>query len=286
MATVMKASDFIEKLKDVVENYKTLYVMGCFGAPMNAKNKTRYCSNHSYNRQASRTKLIQAASTDTFGFDCVCLIKGILWGWTGDKNKVYGGSKYASNGVPDIGADAMIKKCSGVSTDFTELVPGEAVWTTGHIGVYIGDGLAIECTPSWKNKVQITAVKNMGDKSGYNARTWKKHGKLPYIEYDVVEKKPVEPAKPIKPVSTSTKVDAALKKDTKLSGSYKITATSGLHLRTGANAKKTSLKVLPYNTIVKNYGFYNVATNGVKWLYVKTSDGLIGYCSSTYLKKC
>ena len=24
----------------------------------------------------------------------------------------------------------------------------------------------------------------MGTKSGYNARTWTKHGKLPYIEYD------------------------------------------------------------------------------------------------------
>lgn len=288
MATVMKASEFIEKLKDVVENHKTLYVMGCFGAPMNAKNKIRYCNNHSYNKQANRTKFIQAASADTFGFDCVCLIKGILWGWRGDKNRVYGGAQYAINGVPDIGADTMIKKCADVSTNFTELVPGEAVWTTGHIGVYIGDGLAIECTPAWKNKVQITAVKNMGTKSGYNARTWKKHGKLPYIEYDIVDKQSVKPSsKPAtKPAATNVKVDAALKKDVKLSGSYRVTATKGLHIRTGANVKKTSLKVLPYNTVVKNYGFYNVASNGVKWLYVKTSDGIIGYCSSAYLKKC
>lgn len=187
MATVMKASEFIEKLHDVVNNYKTLYVMGCFGSPMTAANKKRYCSNHEYNKQVNRTKLIQAATTDTFGFDCVNLIKGILWGWTGDKTKTYGGAKYAVNGVPDIGADAMIKKCIDVSTDFTNIIPGEAVWTTGHIGVYIGDGLVIESTPAWKNKVQITAVKNMGAKSGYNNRVWKKHGKLPYIEYDVVE---------------------------------------------------------------------------------------------------
>lgn len=185
MNTVMKASDFIAKLTDIAINYKTLYVMGCFGAPMTSNNKVRYCNNHDYNRKATRTRLIQAASTDTFGFDCVCLIKAILWGWNGDKTKTYGGAKYKSNGVPDVSADGMIKLCSDISTDFTKIEPGEAVWTNGHIGVYIGDGLAVECTPSWKNKVQITAC-NFA-KSGYNTRFWKKHGKLPYIEYDKTE---------------------------------------------------------------------------------------------------
>lgn len=189
MATVMKASEFIEKLKDVEKNYKTLYVMGCFGAPMTATNKKRYCNNHSYNMSATRTKMIQAATADTFGFDCVNLIKGILWGWNGNQNKTYGGASYNTKGVPDTSADGMIKLCKDVSTDFSKIEPGEAVWCKGHIGVYIGNGLAIECTPAWKNKVQITAVKNIGTKSGYNARTWTKHGKLPYIEYDIVENK-------------------------------------------------------------------------------------------------
>lgn len=27
----MKASEFINKLQNIVDNYKTLYVMGCFG---------------------------------------------------------------------------------------------------------------------------------------------------------------------------------------------------------------------------------------------------------------
>ena len=138
-----------------------------------------------YNKQASRTAMIMAASSHTFGFDCVCLIKGILWGWSGKLNTSYGGASYASNGVPDLGADTMIKVCSGVSTNFSNIVPGEAVWKSGHIGIYIGNGLAVECTPAWANKVQITAVANIGSKSGYNARTWTKHGKLPYIDYSV-----------------------------------------------------------------------------------------------------
>lgn len=184
---VMKAKAFVEKLIDIAKNYKTLYVMGCFGAPMTAANKKRYTSNHTYNKQAARTQMINAASADTFGFDCVCLIKGVLWGWSGDASKSYGGASYAVNNVPDIGADQMIKKCSGVSTDFSNIAVGEALWCEGHIGVYIGDGLGVECTPRWDNKVQITAVANIGKKSGYNARTWTKHGKLPYIDYAGVQ---------------------------------------------------------------------------------------------------
>lgn len=181
----MKAIEFAQKLKDIATNYKTLYVMGCFGAPMTDANKKRYCSNHSYNKKAERTAMIQAASADTFGFDCVCLIKGVLWGWNGDTSKSYGGAVYKANDVPDIGANNMINVCSDISTDFSKIEIGEAVWMEGHIGVYIGDGLAVECTPAWKNNVQITACNRTI--SGYNRRNWTKHGKLPYIEYGAKE---------------------------------------------------------------------------------------------------
>ena len=180
----MKASEFIEKLQDIVDNYKTLYVMGCFGAPLTGGNVSRYCTNHSYNKQAARTAMIKAAANKNppvYGFDCVCLIKGVLWGWCGD------GASYASGGVPDIGADTMITKCSGLSTDFSKIVPGEAVWLKGHIGVYIGGGKVIECSPAFKNCVQVTACLNIGAISGLNGRRWTKHGKLPYITYDTAE---------------------------------------------------------------------------------------------------
>ena len=180
----MNNKEFVAKIVNVAKNYKTLYVMGCFGAPMTEANKTRYCNNHSYNKKAARQAMIKAASADTFGFDCVNLIKGVLWGWNGDKTKTYGGAKYAVNGVPDVSADGMIAKCLNVSTDFSSLEVGEAVWMSGHIGIYIGDGLAVECTPSWKNCVQITACNCT--KSGYNRRNWTKHGKLPYITYEKV----------------------------------------------------------------------------------------------------
>lgn len=175
--------ELANKVKEIATNYKTLYVMGCFGAPLKPEYKERYCNNYDYNKQPERTAMIKAASADTFGFDCVCLIKGVLWGWNGDKNKVYGGADYCSNGVPDYDCDIMFDRCSGISTDFSKIEVGEAVWMKGHIGVYIGNGLAVECTPKWKNNVQITAVGNIGSKKGYDTRTWTKHGKLPYVSY-------------------------------------------------------------------------------------------------------
>ena len=183
----MTAKELVDKAVDIAKNYKTLYVMGCFGAPLTGGNVSRYCTNHSYNKAPDRTAMIKAAANQSppvYGFDCVNLIKGILWGWNGNASKTYGGASYAVNGVSDIGADTMITKCTGVSTTgWANMAVGEAVWMSGHIGIYIGDGLAVECTPKWENKVQITAVGNIGSKAGYNTRTWTKHGKLPYVDY-------------------------------------------------------------------------------------------------------
>jgi hypothetical protein len=199
---VMTNKKFVEKCIDVAKNYKTLYVMGGIGYHLTEANKVRAINNGahgSYNAKSSRKKMINAADDNTWAFDCVCFIKAILWGWRGDKAKSYGGATYLSNGVPDINADQMINKCSKVSTDFSKLEVGEVVWLPGHIGVYIGDGLVVECTPAWKNCVQITACNR--DIKGYNRRNWTKHGKLPYITYEKAEKAPETASKSITEVA-------------------------------------------------------------------------------------
>lgn len=181
MTANMTAQQLATLATEIAKNHKTLYVMGCFGAPLNAKNKARYTSNHTYNKQQARKDMINGATADTFGFDCCGLIKGILWGWNGNAGKTYGGATYVSNGVPDISADGIIAACKDVSTDFSEIEIGEAVWVRGHIGIYIGDGLVVESSPKWKNCVQITACNH--SKNGYKRRNWTKHGKLPYVTY-------------------------------------------------------------------------------------------------------
>ena len=134
-----------------------------------------------------------------WNWDCICLIKGILWGWRNDKNNPRGGGAiYASNGVPDIGENSMINKCNNVSSDFTKIQKGEMVWLDGHAGVYVGDGNVIEATAGWNTlKVIKSQIGKNGERT-YNGKggsvNWQKHGFLPYVDY--TENEVVEPVKP------------------------------------------------------------------------------------------
>ena len=179
----MTAKELVSKCLDTAKNYKTLYVMGCFGAPMTVGNKARYTKNHPFNARPERSAKILAAAEDTFGFDCVCFIKALLWGWSGDKSQVYGGAVYKSNGVPDIDTERMLSYCTDVSGDFGTIVPGELVYQPGHVGIYVGGGMAVECTEAEADGVQLQAVLPMGAVDGMPCTAWTKHGKLPWIDY-------------------------------------------------------------------------------------------------------
>lgn len=259
MSKIQTAAQLVAACKKVATQYDTLYVLGCIGAPMTLHNKNRYTNNLAYNAKAARKQKIHAASADTFGFDCVCLIKSLLWGWEGDETKTYGGATYKSNGVPDIGADLMIKACTDVSTDFSTIQPGEAVWMKGHIGLYMGDGLAVECTPKWDDGVQITAVHNIGKKAGYNGRKWTSHGKLPWVTYDIK----------IAPAASFTRAWA---------GEYRVNSAIGLKLRSGAGTSYPILETMPSGSKVRCYGYHTG-----NWLYVVSQSGAEGFCYRGYL---
>lgn len=205
----MKSSTFTKKALDIANNYKTSYIWGGLGRPITEVNLrdaiAQYSVNGSYAERARRF----LGQKKAFYFDCVGLIKCILWGWDGDASKNRGGAVYASNGVPDTSADGMIAMCTGVSTNFGGVVPGEVVWCKGHIGIYVGDGLAVECTPAWKNGVQVTAVSNIGPVSGYSSRRWTKHGKLPWVEYEQVKPIPPDPLAQPTPVKKTNEQLAA-----------------------------------------------------------------------------
>ena len=97
-----------------------------------------------------------------------------------------GGAVYAARGVPDTNADGLFGRCQDKTDDFTRIEEGEAVHIAGHIGVYVGGGLVVECTPNWENGVQITALGNLQNEFArglYRVRSWDKHGKLPWIDY-------------------------------------------------------------------------------------------------------
>ena len=171
----MNNKDFVNKLLNIVNNYNTVYAYGTWGqivtdSLVNKKAK-QYPSWYTEQRKINLKKLI---NKNYWAFDCSGLIKSVLWGWSGNKALNNGGAVYKSNNVPDISANSMIKKCSNISTDFSSIEMGELLWMDGHVGIYYKDKQVIECSPAFKNKVQITKLSD---------RKWLKHGKLPWIKY-------------------------------------------------------------------------------------------------------
>ena len=180
---VMNNEMFCDTLWDIAEEYNTVYMKGVFGAPVTEGLITAKAKQYPKWYTSEKQKFLRTlVGKNYFGFDCVCLVKGIVWGWEGRSDKVYGGAVYRSNGLEDLTVEGMQSICKA-SKDFTTLQKGEILFMPGHVGVYLGGGLACECTPIWENGVQITGVKNVGAPAGYNSRTWACHGKLPQIEY-------------------------------------------------------------------------------------------------------
>lgn len=185
----MKVNDFLKQLELALKS-NTVYGSGGFGASIGnfPSQLERYYKN-TLNKcgKTYADKVKTAAQTKPcFTFDCCGLIKAVLWGWNAVADDVYGGAKYESNGVPDAGAGAsgLISYCKDVSTNFSNIIAGEMLWIDGHVGVYIGDGYAIECTTGWDDKVQKTVVTNIkGVGTGEHGRKWTKHGKLPWVDY-------------------------------------------------------------------------------------------------------
>lgn len=121
----------------------------------------------------------------SWNFDCVILIKAILWGWNENKNHPHGGANYGSNGVYDDGTEQIIDRCSNVSSDFNNIEVGELLWMNGHVGIYVGNRNVIECTAAWEGGVLYSKIGRNGERTrnGVQVYSWQKHGKLPYIEY-------------------------------------------------------------------------------------------------------
>ena len=195
MAVIMTNKQFIERLMQII-NSKSLYCKGGIGQPLYPANQTRLINQYEYNK--NRSAIIKACDKNTFAVDCVGMVKTVLWGWNGNTGSSYGGAKYKSNGVPDVTEGGMLELCNEISTDFSDIQVGEFVWLQGHCGVYIGNNMVAESTPKWKNGAQLSGIN--GKPVEGRIRTWKKHGKLPWISYSE-EVAPVQPKKNIDEVA-------------------------------------------------------------------------------------
>lgn len=189
---MIKDTDFIDALYIALRS-KTLYVKGGFGLLLNKKNKDRCINAYAYNEK--RANRIYAMPSDSFGFDCCGLVKGCAGGFYGDTKKTYGGAIYNADhtlgedhDVPDVNEKGLIERCVNVTKCrkiYSPDIPAASLlWMTGHCGIYLGNNIVIESTPSGSDGVQLTQ---------YDDKNWMKWGLLPFVSYDIVpdNKKPV-----------------------------------------------------------------------------------------------
>ena len=151
----MNNIDLACKAKEIAAK-RTLYCLGGFGQPLYKANQQKLIKQYAYNKK--RKSMIEAKDRSTFAFDCVGLVKAILWGWSAKESAPNGGATYKGNNVPDSSANQMIKLCKDVSTDFNNIRIGEFVWMDGHCGIYVGDNTVIESSPKWLNGVQASGI--------------------------------------------------------------------------------------------------------------------------------
>lgn len=161
---IFTSTEFIKKLKWLVNDVPNVYYSGKNWSKLNKDNKWQ--------------------------FDCVVSIKSILWGFDANKKLIRGGTIYKSNGVADFTCNGALKYCTNVNTNFHSLIPGEYLCMKdtkyNHSGIYLGNGKVFEDTTGWGTKKAIISdISNNGTRSlnGKKNLKWTYHGLLKYIDY-------------------------------------------------------------------------------------------------------
>lgn len=168
----MNNIEFVAKLKNIKDS-KTIYMIGTFGQILtddliNQKAK-QYPKSYS---ESKINKLKNLVGKNYYAFDCIGLVKGVLWGWPN--------VKYKSNGVPDVNDQMVLSYLSDISTDMNNIEVGELLHMKGHVGIYAGNGMVVECTAKWSGNVLFSSL---------NDRRWERHGRLNWITYFSLQNK-------------------------------------------------------------------------------------------------
>lgn len=186
----MTHDQFVQEVERIA-SFRTVYIKGGIATYISKRNIQAMQGMYPswYTNSKIKERFEPKYEKNYWGFDCSGLIKAAVWGFTAQKafRSTIG---YSINGLPDfpVGTYGEMSEVAVLSTDWSDIMPGEILFTPGHVGVYVGDGLAVECTPSWSGGVQYTCVGNLGKIDGYNTRNWGYHGKLRCIRYLKEEK--------------------------------------------------------------------------------------------------
>ena len=201
MATAfMYVEDFLAGCDSFVGVSK--YVSGGYGQPLTTeflagKQNKKWFKDKS-KQDPSKTNweyLSQFADQGWYCTDCVCLLKGVLWGYRGDGTE----GDFGSNGVKDSTDSEFYNMCynkiniSG-GKNRNKLKPGKILHMDGHVGtVYKVNGSdikVIESAPSLDG-TKITSI---------DYQAWTGAGYSPYIIYSAKPQPQPAPAPVVDPI--------------------------------------------------------------------------------------
>lgn len=180
---MFKATELVEFCKTLVgmPYWYGTYVNPCTEAKLKSKSN-QYPSHYTSSRMATYRKHIEKGYVC---MDCVGMIKGFFWTNGGQgvqeylKNKTAYQNTYKSNGCPDTSANGMLSFCKknggkyGKIATLPQDVPGILLFSSGHVGVYIGNGEAVEAR-GFNYGVVRTKVAS---------RTWTDWAYCPLLDY-------------------------------------------------------------------------------------------------------
>ncbi len=242
---------------------------------------------------------IQGSPTDK---DCNVLANCVGYAY-GRFNEIVGAGscKY----LAPTNAENFMQYKGNLETGMTPRVGACMVWQkgatlsgsdgAGHVAIVekvISDTEVVTSESGWQaSKPFWTQTRKKGTGNWGQASTYKFLGFIynPSPDCQGTTPKPATPATPATPAQPTqvTATGKAKYLNRTVSGSYTVTAQSGLYLRDDAGKLKKALTLLPYGTVVRNYGYYSIV-DGVKWLYIQTTiKGVTytGFSSEEFLKK-
>lgn len=241
----------------------SIYLYGSFGQKLTQAFINQKVTQYVYNisRQSIYKKCMNSSGTE-YAFDCVGLIKSYIWGG-------YGNVSYNKN--QDVSANGMYNKAKvkGKISTMPETI-GLLVHMSGHIGIYIGNGYVIECTPA-KNFAKQDHGGGGVCKTKLTDRKWVNWCECPYITYEVTK------------TTTQTKTSSTTslkysKNDKIILNGYLYSTSAGA----GKGAKKTNYKGTI--TIVKQGASKPYHIDKLGW--VAEADIKKQTASVSYYKKC
>lgn len=172
---VATSAQYVEWLEQRVKNHDAYWYGAIWGKctdSLLSRKKAQYPQHYGAGRLASYKKDIKDGK---YCGDCVNgAVKGAIWTRLGTQN-----ARYQAYGCPDKSADGLFSylvknlKTENGPVDNLPEIPGVMLHKAGHVGVYVGDGYAIE----FRGR-NYGCVKTRVDERG-----WKEWVKLPWFSY-------------------------------------------------------------------------------------------------------